>query len=241
MTRRPQSGFTLVELLVVIVIIAILAALITPAVMAGMRAAKRAAISAEINTMATAIETYKTQYKSYPPQDSDTYKKHLAAIFINIDPAELAKVPANMTPAQVLVFALRGYSANKRYPLTGDRIALFPFKTERLSGNALTDGAVYYSLNTTQAPYVYFDCSRYTGTGNNATFSGNGGIGPYKMSGGAKYANAGGFQIISTGLDSQFGGGSVELKAGSGGITGNHIDNLTNFSEGKQLSDFIDQ
>lgn len=238
MTRRPQSGFTLVELLVVIVIIALLAALITPAVMAGMRAAKRAAIAAEISSLATAIEEYKTQYKSYPPQDSDTFKKHLQATFINIDPAELSKVPANMTPAQVLVFALQGYSANKRNPLTGNRVALFPFKPERLSN---TNPPVYYSLNTNQAPYVYFDCSRYTGTGNSATFSGNGGIGPYKMSGGGTYANASKFQIISTGLDSQFGGGSVELKAGSGGITGDHSDNLTNFSEGNQLSDFIDR
>ena len=240
MTRRPKSGFTLVELLVVIVIIALLAALITPAVMAGMRAAKRAAISAEISALAEAIEAYRTEYKYYPPQDSDTYKKHLQTIFTNIDPAELSKVPANMTPAQVLVFALRGYSANKRNPLTGDRKAWFPFKPERLSG-PLGDGVVYYAPYTTQVPYVYFDCSRYTGTGNTATFTGNGGIGPYKLSGGAKYANASSFQIISTGLDSLYGGGSVELKPGSGGIAGDHIDNLTNFSEGKQLSDYIDQ
>lgn len=235
--RRPPRAFTLVELLVVIVIIALLAAMITPAVMAAMRAAKRTAISTEISSLHAAIEQYKAQYGSYPPQDAAAYKEHLKAIFINLDPGEVSKVPSSMTPAQVLVFALQGYSSNKRYPLTGDKKPLFDFKPERLSTTGA--GAVYYAPNTSDTPYVYFDCSRYTGTGNSTTFSGNGGIGPYKLSGGGSYANAKSFQIISTGLDNEFGGGSVELK--SGAIAGGHIDNLTNFSGGKPLIDYIDQ
>jgi prepilin-type N-terminal cleavage/methylation domain-containing protein len=236
MSRRPRSGFTLVELLVVIVIISLLAALITPAVMAGMRAAKRATITAEISSLHQAIETYKAQYGSYPPSTKAAFQNHLRNIFININDSEVTGLQ-DMNQAEILVFALRGYSPDKRRPITGsgERKPLFDFKPDRLT--TTTNGAIYTAPNTSATPYVYFDLSR---GGTPSNFSGTGGtIGPYKMSGGGSYANAKSFQIISTGLDNEFGGGSVELKTGD--ISGGHSDNLTNFAGGSQLIDYIDQ
>ncbi|TWT46816.1 type II secretion system protein [Botrimarina hoheduenensis] len=64
----PSSrAFTLVELLVVIAIIGALVALLLPAVNAARAAAKRAAINAQINQLDAAIEDYKNNLGSYPP------------------------------------------------------------------------------------------------------------------------------------------------------------------------------
>src|SRR4051794_34561186 len=62
-----KRGFTLVELLVVIIILAVLAALLLPAINSAMRTARGAAVQAEINQLATALESFKTQYGDYPP------------------------------------------------------------------------------------------------------------------------------------------------------------------------------
>ena len=237
--RRLPRAFTLVELLVVIVIISLLAALITPAVMAALRAAKRTAISTEINSLAGAIETYKAQYGSYPPSSQAQFKAHLTHIFTNLDPNELTSVNA-MDNAQILVFALQGYSPDKRKPLTGagERKPFFDFKPDRLTG---TTPQRYTGPGTT-TPYVYFDCSRYQTSASPDTYNTNGTIKPYKLTTaqGGGYANAKSFQIVSTGLDNDFGTDTGYVLDNTG-IKAGHIDNLTNFSGGKQLSDYIDQ
>jgi prepilin-type N-terminal cleavage/methylation domain-containing protein len=66
-TRRPRSGFTLIEMLIVVVIIAILVALLIPAVAGAVRAARAAAVQAEINQMAQALAAFKSKYGDYPP------------------------------------------------------------------------------------------------------------------------------------------------------------------------------
>ncbi len=241
MSRRPQHAFTLVELLVVIVIISLLAALITPAVMAALRAANRTAIATDIEALSGAIEAYKSQYGSYPPSSSAQFKAHLQNIFINIDPAELSSVNT-LDNAQILVFALRGYSPDKRKPLTGagERKTAYPFDPKRLD-NSVTPPR--YLAPKTSKPYVYFDCSRYPTTNSpDAYSSGSDKSKPYKLpaSQGGGYANAKSFQIVSSGLDNDFGTDTGYVLDNSG-IKAGHVDNLTNFSAGKQLSDYIDQ
>ncbi len=63
---RPR-GFTLTELLIVIAIIGVLASLIAAAAVNALRAAKRARIVLEIKNMAGAVENFKNDYGSYPP------------------------------------------------------------------------------------------------------------------------------------------------------------------------------
>lgn len=65
--RCPPSAFTLVELLVVIAIIGVLTALLLPAAMNAAAAGKRNRIVAEITQFATALEDYKNNVGSYPP------------------------------------------------------------------------------------------------------------------------------------------------------------------------------
>jgi prepilin-type N-terminal cleavage/methylation domain-containing protein len=76
--RRPEvckptlaAAFTLIELLVVIAIIGILAALIVP--LSGVATAKMrmARVSTELNQYVTAIENYKLETGSYPPDNGD--------------------------------------------------------------------------------------------------------------------------------------------------------------------------
>lgn len=65
--QRKDRGFTLVELLVVISIIGILVALITPAIFGAVKRAKIAKIKIEIAAMSQALESFRTDYGSYPP------------------------------------------------------------------------------------------------------------------------------------------------------------------------------
>ncbi|HEX3355961.1 MAG TPA: prepilin-type N-terminal cleavage/methylation domain-containing protein [Tepidisphaeraceae bacterium] len=69
-SRDTRRAFTLVELLVVIGIIVVLVGILTPAVMKAYRSATRARIAADLNTIATALESYKSDFGDYPRPDS---------------------------------------------------------------------------------------------------------------------------------------------------------------------------
>lgn len=70
MTSRPRAchrGFTLVELLVVITIIGILAGLALVGIQGAVRAAQNAAMKVEVAQIAQALDLYKQDHGSYPP------------------------------------------------------------------------------------------------------------------------------------------------------------------------------
>lgn len=64
--RRPSSGFTLVELLVVMGIIAILAGVIGVSVGSAIKYAKRTKSSSMATSIQTAVQNYYTEYGVYP-------------------------------------------------------------------------------------------------------------------------------------------------------------------------------
>jgi prepilin-type N-terminal cleavage/methylation domain-containing protein len=61
-----RRGFTLIELMVVIAIIIILAAIAIPNYLTMTKRAKNSRLEADMATLATALETYKTDWGSYP-------------------------------------------------------------------------------------------------------------------------------------------------------------------------------
>lgn len=68
----PRQGFSLVELIVVIGIISILMGIIVVAVAAGWRYAQIGAAKTQLSTVATALEAYRLDFGSYPPDDFPT-------------------------------------------------------------------------------------------------------------------------------------------------------------------------
>jgi len=145
----PRSAFTLVELLVVITIISILASLITVAAIRALSTARQAAIKTELSQISTGFERYKDKANSYPPnavtdpgpaepaldttQILNDLRRHLRQAFpSNREPdtilvrlAGLAgpgvqQLDRGMTAEEAIVFWLGGFSADPKYPISGE-------------------------------------------------------------------------------------------------------------------------
>jgi general secretion pathway protein G len=69
MNKRKQTGFTLLELLVVLGIIAMLAGLVGPAVMKHMGESKVKAAKVQIEDLAQTLDMYKLDVGSYPTSE----------------------------------------------------------------------------------------------------------------------------------------------------------------------------
>jgi general secretion pathway protein G len=74
--RRPPSGFTLIEVLVVVVIIAVLASIVAPNVFKHVDTAKNVTAQAQISTLGAALDAYRLDNGRYP-----TTEQGLAALW----------------------------------------------------------------------------------------------------------------------------------------------------------------
>ncbi|MCO4800232.1 MAG: prepilin-type N-terminal cleavage/methylation domain-containing protein, partial [Colwelliaceae bacterium] len=63
---KKNSGFTMIELLIVIVILGLLASLVAPKFFAQLGTAERGVASAQMNAFETALDTYRLDLGSYP-------------------------------------------------------------------------------------------------------------------------------------------------------------------------------
>ena len=81
--NNGRKGFTLIELMIVIAIIIILAAVAIPNYLKMTSRARTAAIQSDLKALATALETYKTDWGAYPPDTGtdpwETMKAELTA------------------------------------------------------------------------------------------------------------------------------------------------------------------
>jgi type IV pilus assembly protein PilA len=65
--EEKEEGFTLIELLVVMIIIGILAAIAIPVFLSQRQKGYDASVKSDLRTMANELESYQTDYQSYPP------------------------------------------------------------------------------------------------------------------------------------------------------------------------------
>ena len=68
--RRNQSGFTLVELLIVVIILGILAAVVIPQFNTAAAESKEAALASNLATIRQAVELYKVQHSDAFPSSA---------------------------------------------------------------------------------------------------------------------------------------------------------------------------
>ena len=234
--ERRRGGFTLVEMLVVVAIIGILAAMLIPAIWVAITAANNVRIAVEVGLMETAFQAYRTKYQNYPPNSSGDFVNHVKRAYPRSNPTK----PANLnSPAEDLVFWLQGFGPDVTDPLDtanngAKREAIFDFDKSRLV-DADSDGLMeYYPKGGGQTPYVYFHHESYTTISHTVGGGTDNVAKPYKSNvAGQNYVNDDTFQIISAGLDAEFGSGNADktFPVGTNYSAGDY-DNITNFSEG---------
>jgi prepilin-type N-terminal cleavage/methylation domain-containing protein len=79
-----RRGFTLIELMVVIAIIIILAAIAIPNYLTMTARAKRSRVASDFAAIATALETYKTDWNQYPPDATANTAEQIAGTSVNV-------------------------------------------------------------------------------------------------------------------------------------------------------------
>jgi prepilin-type N-terminal cleavage/methylation domain-containing protein len=272
-TKPNRGGFTLVEMLVVIAIIGVLAAILIPTLYLVVIKARQNSIAQEVGLLAQHVEAYKQEFKDYPPDFSSVTSLADLANPRNLVVLHLRKAfPRHQENLQTffvdnngnlsvpdrdeaLVFWLSRLKNDPRRPLTGpgEVKKMFEFDEDRLRDPDNDGWYSYVPQDGEDAPYVYFDSrtyatAQYRPGGPSTTLI----LLPYKTKINAtaslSWANPTTFQIISAGLDGEFGKYNTTLPdphkdfsdITTWDIKNGDMDNQSNFSDGKIFEDHVE-
>jgi len=141
-----RRGFTLIELMVVIAIIIILAAIAIPNYLKMTDRAKKSRIASDMATLATGLETFKTDWGTYPATHATAVTWQAIDTSTNSVYAELGGV--NASPASINVDTQTNALGEKggiEYLKVGTLKSIVDPFTK--SGVTDADGHIYYSSN----------------------------------------------------------------------------------------------
>ncbi|HKD37066.1 MAG TPA: hypothetical protein VKB78_09705 [Pirellulales bacterium] len=219
----------------------------------------------EVAMLDSAFKVYKERHGEYPPSDFDhldnvnspqyvALANHLKQAFPDADvKVEIAAIKSLgvRTPAQAVCFWLSGFAVERTRPVSSMHTGLsasreapiYDFEKTRLRFFKPGDQVPVYVPNGGEgAPYLYFAAVSYA---TQAPFcavdwkgAGNGTARPYlsdKAPG--QFVNPNSFQIISAGLDGDYGGGVGSFPSSKGYERGDY-DNIVNFSD-RNLGDAV--
>jgi prepilin-type N-terminal cleavage/methylation domain-containing protein len=148
-----RKGFTLIELMVVIAIIIILAAIAIPNYLKMTERAKKSRIASDMATLATGLETFKTDWGAYPSNATDGTGEGVS-VATGVVYSELAGT--NASPATINLNTRTnslGEVGGIEYLKAGTLTSIIdPFST----GAAPANGLVYYLVSANNNHWVLY-------------------------------------------------------------------------------------
>lgn len=116
MQRRQlqERAFTLIELLIVVAIITILAAIAVPNFLEAMTRAKVSRVQSDLRTIATGLESYRTENNDYPPNDG----------IYNVLPRELSTPISYLTNTNLV----DPFTDRERHPVHGELARFYTYQ-----------------------------------------------------------------------------------------------------------------
>jgi len=154
-----RRGFTLIELMVVIAIIIILAAIAIPNYLTMTKRAKNSRLASDMSTLATVLETFKTDWGAYPASSTA-----FVGVSVTTSPVYMELAGTNHTGATYLNIANATNAIGEKNPASWS--ATTPFQ------NYIKEGTLKSIINPfglpAATPLVYY---RTFGSGSSMTWT----------------------------------------------------------------------